>query len=44
MQPNFDLLNKVTYLIGSAELTVQLPDVTAKQPFYESILKLLNDV
>ena len=44
MQPNFDLLNKVTYLIGSAELTVQLPDVPAKQPFDESILKFLNDV
>ena len=44
MQLNFDVLNRVTYLSGSAELTAQLPNVPAKVPFDDSIVDFLNEV
>ena len=44
MQLNSDILNKVTYLAGSAELTAQLPNVPAKVPFDDSIVDFLNEV
>ena len=44
MQLNSDVLNRVTYLSGSAELTAQLPNVPAKIPFDESIVDFLNEV
>lgn len=44
MQLNSDVLNRVTYLSGSAELTAQLPNVPAKVPFDDSIVDFLNEV
>ena len=44
MQLNFDMLNRVTYLTGSAELAVRLPNVSARKPFDDSIVEFLNDV
>lgn len=44
MQLNSDVLNKVTYLSGSAELAAQLPNVPAKVPFDDSIVDFLNEV
>ncbi len=44
MRPNSEVLNKVTFLTGSAKLAAQLPDVPAKQPFDESMADFLNDV
>ncbi len=44
MRPNSEVLNKVTFLTGSAKLAAQLLDVPAKQPFDESMADFLNDV
>lgn len=44
MRLNFEVLNKVTFLSGSAELAAQLPDVPAKLPFNERTVDFLNDV
>lgn len=44
MQLSSDVLNDVTYLTGSADLTAQLPNVPAKIPFDDSIVDFLNDV
>ncbi len=44
MRLNSDVLNRVIYLTGSADLTAQLPDIPAKIPFDDSILDFLNDV
>ena len=44
MQLNSDVLNKVTYLVGSAELAAQLPNISAKIPFDDSIVDFLNEV
>ncbi len=44
MQLNSDVLNRVTYLIGSIELTAQLVDTPARIPFEDSIIEFLNDV
>lgn len=44
MQLNSEVLNRVTYLTGSAEIAAQLPDISAKKPFSEDIIEFLNDV
>lgn len=44
MQLNSDVLNRVTYLTGSADIAAQLPDVRTKVPFDDSIVEFLNDV
>ena len=44
MQLNTDVLNRVTYLAGSADLTAQLPNVPAKTPFDDRIVEFLNEV
>ena len=44
MQLNSNVLNRVTFLVGSAELAAQLPNVPAKIPFDESIVDFLNEV
>ena len=44
MQLNSDVLNRVIYLAGSANLAAQLPNVSAKIPFDESIVEFLNEV
>ena len=44
MQLNSDVLNRVTYLIGSAEIAADLPSIPAKSPFDDSIISFLNDV
>lgn len=44
MQLNSDVLNKVTYLSGSAELATLLPNIPAKIPFDDSIVDFLNEV
>ncbi len=44
MQLNSDVLNRVTYLTGSAEIAAMLPEVRAKIPFDDEIVEFLNDV
>lgn len=44
MQLNSDVLNRVTYLTGSAEIAAELPSVPAKVPFDETIVNFLNEV
>lgn len=44
MQLNSDVLNRVTYLTGSAEIAAMLPEVRAKIPFNDEIVEFLNDV
>ena len=44
MQLNSEVLQRVSYLTGSAEIAAQLPAVAAKQPFDDSIVEFLNDV
>lgn len=44
MQLNSDVLNRVTYLTGSAETAAMLPEVRAKIPFDDEIVEFLNDV
>ncbi len=41
---NTNVLDRVTYLTGSADLIAQLPDVPAKIPFNDSVVEFLNDV
>ena len=44
MQINSEIVNRITYLIGSAEIAAQLSDVRALVPFDETIIDFLNDV
>lgn len=44
MQPNSEILNNVTYLVGSADETGNLLEVRAKKPFDNDIIDFLNDV
>ncbi len=44
MQLNSDILNKVQYLVGSAEIACNLLSVAAKVPFDDEIVEFLNDV
>ena len=44
MQLNSDVLKKVNYLTGSAEIADSLPNVSAKVPFDDTIVEYLNDV
>lgn len=44
MQLNSDVLNKVNYLVGSAELAANLPSIPARTPFDEEVIDFLNDV
>lgn len=44
MQLRTDVLNRVTYLTGSADLAAQLPNVPAKMPFDDSVVEFLNEV
>ena len=44
MQLNSDVLNRVTYLTGSAEIAAMLPVVRARIPFDDEIVDFLNDV
>ncbi len=44
MQLDSDVLNKVTYLTGSAEIASVLPQTPAKVPFDDSIVDYLSDV
>lgn len=41
---NPEVLNRITYLTGSADLAAGLPSVAAMMPFEDSILNFLNDV
>lgn len=44
MQLSSDVLNRVTYLTGSAEIAEKLPEVAALSPFSDNIIDFLNDV
>ena len=44
MQLNSDVLDKVEYLIGTADIAMKLPDASAKTLFDESIVDFLNEV
>ena len=44
MQLNSDVLNRVVYLTGSADLAAQLLNVPAKIPFDDCIVEFLNEV
>ena len=41
---NPDVLNKVTFLTGNADIAASLPTVPAKKPFAYDIVEFLNDV
>lgn len=41
---NHEVLSKVTYLTGNAEIAGGLPDIPAKTPFSDDIVEFLNDV
>ena len=44
MQLNSDVLNKVTYLVGSVDIVAQLSKTPAKSLFDDSIVEFLNEV
>ena len=44
MQLKSDILDKVTYLVGSREITAKLTSVSVKRPFDDAIVNFLNDV
>ena len=46
MQTNLnpDVLDKVTFLTGNANIAARLPDIPAKKPFADDIVEFLNDV
>lgn len=44
MQLNSNVMNRVTYLTGSAEIAAMLPEVRARIPFDDEIVEFLNDV
>lgn len=44
MQLNSDILKRVVYLTGSAEISAQLPSVPALIPFNDKVVNFLNDV
>ncbi len=43
-EENRNILNKVTYLIGSADIAAKLSEAPALLPFDEAIIEFLNDV
>ena len=43
MQLNSDVLNRVQYLVGSADIAAKLPAAPAKAPFDDSIVDFLNE-
>lgn len=44
MQLSSEVLNKVIYLVGSADIAAQLPTISALKPFDDKIITSLNDV
>lgn len=44
MQPNFDILNRVSFLIGTPQAAAQLPQTPALPPFSEPVISFLNQV
>lgn len=44
MPQDSDVLEKVTFLTGSASLIKSLPDVRARVPFDDTVIEFLNDV
>lgn len=44
MQFNSDVLNRVTYLTGNVDIAAHLTDVSALEPFDDTIVAFLNDV
>lgn len=44
MQLNSEVLNRVSYLVGSEEVAAQLPNIQAKIPFDNTVITFLNDV
>lgn len=44
MQQNFDVLSKVTYLVGATKTVMEFASVAAKIPFDNEIVEFLNDV
>ena len=46
MQTNLnpDVLSRVTFLTGNADIAALLPDIPAKKPFADDIVEFLNDV
>jgi len=46
MQTNLnpDILSRVTFLTGNADLATRLPGIPAKKPFADDIIEFLNDV
>ena len=44
MQLNSEILNKVIFLTGSAEIAACLPEIPAKVPFDDTIIDYLNEV
>jgi hypothetical protein len=44
MQLSSEALNKVTYLVGSADVATQLSTVPAMMPFNEKVVSFLNDI
>lgn len=44
MQLNSDILKRIVYLTGSAEIAAQLPCIPALTPFNDKVVAFLNDV
>lgn len=44
MQLNSNMLNNITYLVGSADIIAGLPNICAKVPFCDDIIDFLNEV
>ncbi len=44
MQPNSEIVNRITFLTGSADIVTQLSQVSAMISFGENIIDFLNDV
>lgn len=44
MQQNFDVLNRVTFITGSADLVVKCSEIRARVPFDEDVIEFLNEV
>ncbi len=44
MQLNFDVLNRVSFLTGSAEIVCSLQHTPALEPFSDDMIEFLNDV
>lgn len=41
---NNDVLEKIVYLVGNAEVVAEMPYISAKKPFDDRIIEFLNDV